>query len=76
MVLSTTTAFQLGLHIGFGLGSHGANTQATLQAMDPVMVEPRPAWVFVHGGAKSTTTGTLSALNLHLPLAYLEATPT
>jgi UDP-N-acetylglucosamine 2-epimerase (non-hydrolysing) len=61
------------VHLGIGSGSHGAQTGATLAALDPVLTAARPDWVLVYGDTNSTLAGAVSAVKLHLPVAHLEA---
>jgi UDP-N-acetylglucosamine 2-epimerase (non-hydrolysing) len=60
-------------HLGIGSGSHGVQTGAMLQALDPVLAGFSPDWVLVYGDTNSTLAATLSAVKQHLPVAHLEA---
>jgi UDP-GlcNAc3NAcA epimerase len=60
-------------HLGIHGGGHGEMTGRMLEALEPVMLEMRPATVIVYGDTNSTLAGALAAAKLHLPVAHVEA---
>lgn len=60
-------------NLGVGSGTHGVQTGALLNALDPVLEAVRPDWVLVYGDTNSTLAAALSAVKQHLPVAHLEA---
>jgi UDP-N-acetylglucosamine 2-epimerase (non-hydrolysing) len=56
-----------------GSASHGAQTAAMLERLEPVLEKQQPDWVLVYGDTNSTLAGALTAVKLHLPVAHLEA---
>ncbi len=48
-------------------------TSRTLERLDPVLAELRPAMVLVQGDASSTFLGALAAFYYHIPVGHVEA---
>ena len=61
------------VHLSVGSGTHGAQTAAILERLEPVLTQRRPDWVMVYGDTNSTLAGALTAVKLRLPVAHLEA---
>lgn len=61
------------INLAVGSASHGAQTAAMLEGLEPVFEKYRPDWVLVYGDTNSTLAAALAAVKLHLPLAHLEA---
>jgi UDP-GlcNAc3NAcA epimerase len=60
-------------HLGIGSGGHGAQTGRMLEAIEALLMDKRPDWVFVYGDTNSTLAGALAAAKLHIPVAHIEA---
>jgi len=60
-------------HLGIGGGTHGQNTGRMIEAIERVLIEKRPDWVFVYGDTDSTLAGAIAAVKLHIPVAHVEA---
>jgi UDP-N-acetylglucosamine 2-epimerase (non-hydrolysing) len=59
--------------LGVGSGSHGEQYARVLQAFEPVLKEQQADWVVVVGDVNSTLACALSAAQLHVPVAHVEA---
>lgn len=59
------------LHVGSG--SHGTQTAAMLAALEPALADESPDWVLVYADTSSTLAAAIVAVELHVPLAHLEA---
>ena len=60
-------------HLGIGGGSHGENTGRMIEAIEKILLQENPNWVFVYGDTDSTLGGALAAVKLHIPVAHVEA---
>ena len=60
-------------HLGIGGGSHGENTGRMIEAIEKILLQESPNWVFVYGDTDSTLGGSLAAVKLHIPVAHVEA---
>jgi UDP-N-acetylglucosamine 2-epimerase (non-hydrolysing) len=61
------------IDLAVGSGSHALQTAAILSAIEPVLVQHRPALVIVYGDVNSTLATALAAVKLHIPVAHVEA---
>jgi UDP-GlcNAc3NAcA epimerase len=59
--------------LGVGSGSHGAQTAAMMQRLDPILVAEAPDWVLVYGDTNSTIAAALTSAKLGMPVAHIEA---
>jgi UDP-N-acetylglucosamine 2-epimerase (non-hydrolysing) len=62
-----------GLNLGVGSGSQAGQTAALLMALEPALLELRPALVVVYGDINSTLATAIVASKLGQPLAHVEA---
>lgn len=60
-------------NLGISGGTHGDMTGRMLVALEPLMIETRPAAVMVFGDTNSTLAGALCAAKLNIPVAHVEA---
>jgi UDP-GlcNAc3NAcA epimerase len=56
-----------------GMGSHGEMTGRMLAGIEKEILQRKPDWVLVYGDTNSTLAGALAAVNLHVPVAHVEA---
>lgn len=61
------------VYLDVGSGSHAEQYARVLQAFEPVLREHRPDWVVVAGDVNSTLACALSAAQMHIPVAHVEA---
>jgi len=59
--------------LGARSGSHAAQTAEIMRRLEPVLVSERPDLVLVVGDVNSTLAAALTAAQLHLPIAHVEA---
>lgn len=59
--------------LGISGGGHGAMTGRMLEAIENVLLREKPDWVLVYGDTNSTLAGALAAVQIHLPVAHVEA---
>src|SRR5436853_1009866 len=60
-------------NLGVGSGSHGQQTGAVMQRLEPLCVELRPDVVIVYGDVNSTMAAALVAAKLGTRVAHVEA---
>ena len=56
-----------------GSGSHGRQTAAMMERLEPILEDVQPDWVVVYGDTNSTIAGSLVAAKLHQRVAHVEA---
>ena len=56
-----------------GSGTHAAQTAATMERLEPVLLEVKPDLVVVPGDVNSTLAATLVAVKLRIPVAHVES---
>ena len=61
------------IHLGVGSGSHGVQTGAVMQAIEPVIERAAPDLVLVVGDVNSTLAAALVAVKRGVPVAHVEA---
>jgi UDP-N-acetylglucosamine 2-epimerase (non-hydrolysing) len=61
------------IHLSVGSGSHGVQTGAVMQALDPVIERSAPDLVLVVGDVNSTLAAALVAVKRGIPVAHVEA---
>jgi UDP-N-acetylglucosamine 2-epimerase len=59
--------------LGVGSGTHGAQTAAMMQRLEPVLVAEAPDWVLIYGDTNSTIAAALTSAKLAIPVAHVEA---
>jgi UDP-N-acetylglucosamine 2-epimerase (non-hydrolysing) len=60
-------------NLAVGSGSHGQQTAAVMERLEPLCCELRPDVVLVYGDVNSTAAAALVAAKLSLPLGHVEA---
>ena len=60
-------------NLGIGAGSHSRQTAKIMEKLEPVLLKEKPNLVVVVGDVNSTLAGALVAVNLHIPVAHIEA---
>lgn len=60
-------------NLGIGGGTHGQMAGRQLEKVEQVLLEEKPDMVLVYGDTNSTLAGALSAAQLKIPLAHVEA---
>jgi UDP-N-acetylglucosamine 2-epimerase (non-hydrolysing) len=60
-------------NLGVGSGSHGQQTGAIMQRLEPLCIELRPDLVIVYGDVNSTVAAALVAAKLGVRVAHVEA---
>ena len=58
---------------GIGGRTHGQSTGRMLEAIEAVLLKEKPDAVLVYGDTDNTLAGALAAVNLHIPVAHVEA---
>jgi UDP-N-acetylglucosamine 2-epimerase (non-hydrolysing) len=61
------------VNLEVGSASHAAQTARVMEAIEPVLLEQRPAWVLVYGDVNSTMAAALVAVKLGIRVAHVEA---
>jgi UDP-N-acetylglucosamine 2-epimerase (non-hydrolysing) len=61
------------VNLGVGSGSHAEMTASVLRAMEPLLLEHRPAALLVVGDVNSTLAAALAASKVQVPIAHVEA---
>lgn len=59
--------------LGVGSGTHGAQTGAMMERLDPIVRDVAPDFVLVYGDTNSTLAAALVAAKLNVPVAHVEA---
>lgn len=61
------------VNLRVGSGSHGAQTAAMLEALEPTLAHLAPDWTVVFGDTNSTLAAVLAAVKQDLSVAHVEA---
>jgi len=61
------------VNLGVGSGSHGEQTAQVLMKIEQLLIKRKPHVVLVVGDVNSTLAAALAAVNLHIPVAHVEA---
>jgi UDP-GlcNAc3NAcA epimerase len=56
-----------------GSGTHGRQTAAMIQGLEPVLAALQPDWVLLYGDTNSTAAGAMVAAKMHIKIAHIEA---
>ncbi len=60
-------------NLGVGSASAPAQTAQIMVALEPVLMEARPDWILVYGDTNSTLAAALTAAQLRMRIAHVEA---